>query len=165
MTRRSALRASDVDRERVAEHLRLATVDGRIETDELEERLEAAFSARTYRQLGAVVSDLPASGEYGDGLPVWARASLGVAGSVGVLAAAAAASVIFAGIAGASVAWTLFGRVLFGRGRGVGLPAGRSMAARNTWLPPCPPPPRALASRHAETVDAPRLRRRSRARG
>jgi hypothetical protein len=125
MTRRSALRASDLDREQVAEHLRQATAEGRIEAQELEERLQVAFSARTYRQLGAVVSDLPASGDQGNAMPVWATASLGLAGSVGVLAAAAAASVIFAGIAGVSVAWTVFGRVVFGRGRGATLSRAR----------------------------------------
>jgi hypothetical protein len=127
MTRRSALRASDLDRERVAEHLRQATAEGRIAAYELEDRLDLVFSARTYRQLGAIVSDLPASGDQGNAMPVWATASLGVAGSVGVLAAAAVSSVIFAGIAGVSVAWTLFGRVLFGRARGA--PVGRASGA------------------------------------
>ena len=164
MTRRSAARASDIDREWVADHLRQATADGRIDPEELEERLEVALSAQTYRQLGAAMWDLPASAGQGAGMPLWATASLGLAGSVGVLAAAAVATVIFAGVASASVAWTVFGRVLFGRSRGVPLPGRRLIALRGPGPAPCPPPTRTLASGHGQTVHAPRLGRRSRAR-
>ncbi len=59
MARRSTLRASDAERERIAEQLRHATAEGRLLTEELEERLEAAFAARTYGELDAVVADLP----------------------------------------------------------------------------------------------------------
>jgi hypothetical protein len=59
MARRSTLRASDADREQVAERLRHATGEGRLLAEELEERLEAVFSARTYGELDAVVADLP----------------------------------------------------------------------------------------------------------
>ena len=56
----SELRASDADRERVAERLRDAAGDGRLTPAELEERLERAFSARTEAELGPLVVDLPA---------------------------------------------------------------------------------------------------------
>ncbi len=59
MARRSTLRASDADREQVAERLRNATGEGRLLADELEERLGAVFAARTYGELDAVVADLP----------------------------------------------------------------------------------------------------------
>src|SRR5437763_9687155 len=59
MARRSTLRASDADRERIAEQLRHATAEGRLLAEELEERLEATFGARTYGELDAVVADLP----------------------------------------------------------------------------------------------------------
>jgi hypothetical protein len=59
MTRRSTLRASDADREQFAERLRHATAEGRLVAEELEERLGAVFSARTYGDLDAVVADLP----------------------------------------------------------------------------------------------------------
>jgi hypothetical protein len=59
MARRSTLRASDADRERIAEQLRHATAEGRLLAEELEERLEATFAARTYGDLDAVVADLP----------------------------------------------------------------------------------------------------------
>ncbi len=60
MSRREQLRASDADRERVAELLRSATVEGRLLAEELEHRLESAFSARTYGELDTLVADLPA---------------------------------------------------------------------------------------------------------
>lgn len=59
MADRANLRASDADRERVAERLRKATGEGRLLAEELEERLHAALSARTYGELDAVVADLP----------------------------------------------------------------------------------------------------------
>jgi fatty acid desaturase len=54
------MRAADADRERIAERLRDAAVEGRIRADELEERLEAALSASTYDELDRLVADLPA---------------------------------------------------------------------------------------------------------
>ena len=59
MMRRSHLRASDADREYVAEQLRNAAGEGRLLAEELEHRLGAALSARTYGELDAVVADLP----------------------------------------------------------------------------------------------------------
>jgi hypothetical protein len=59
MGRRSQLRASDADRERIAEQLRDAAAEGRLRAEELEHRLEAALTARTYGELNAVISDLP----------------------------------------------------------------------------------------------------------
>lgn len=56
---RSSLRASDADRERVAEVVRSAAVEGRLDMDELDERLGAVFAARTYADLAATVTDLP----------------------------------------------------------------------------------------------------------
>jgi hypothetical protein len=59
MSRRASLRASDADREHVAERLRKAAAEGRILTEELEHRLMAAFSARTYGELEPLIADLP----------------------------------------------------------------------------------------------------------
>src|SRR6185312_9078388 len=59
MARRATVRASDADRDEIAERLRKATAEGRLLAEELEERLEATFSARTYGELDAVVADLP----------------------------------------------------------------------------------------------------------
>lgn len=56
------MRAADADRERVAEQLREAAGHGRLTMDELEERLERAYSAKTYAELEPLTRDLPASG-------------------------------------------------------------------------------------------------------
>ncbi len=59
MAHRSALKASDEDRERVAERLRHAAGEGRLLAEEFEQRLATALRARTYGELDSVVSDLP----------------------------------------------------------------------------------------------------------
>jgi hypothetical protein len=59
MARSSSLRASDADRDAVAERLRQAAIEGRLEPDELEERLHTALRARTYGELDRLVGDLP----------------------------------------------------------------------------------------------------------
>ncbi|MFD8740124.1 DUF1707 domain-containing protein [Streptomyces sp. NPDC059618] len=55
------LRASDADRERVAEQLRDALAEGRLDMEEFEERLEATYAARTYGELTPITRDLPGS--------------------------------------------------------------------------------------------------------
>ncbi len=61
------MRASDADRERVAEVLRTAAAEGRLQLHELDERLAAVYAARTYADLEPVTHDLPHGG------PVLAR--------------------------------------------------------------------------------------------
>ncbi|AKZ55976.1 hypothetical protein SAM23877_2927 [Streptomyces ambofaciens ATCC 23877] len=56
------LRASDADRERVAEVLRDALAEGRLDMTEFEERLDATYSARTYGELAPITRDLPVGG-------------------------------------------------------------------------------------------------------
>jgi hypothetical protein len=56
---RRSLRASDEDREDVADALRAHCAAGRLEVGELEERLAATLSARTLGELGDLVADLP----------------------------------------------------------------------------------------------------------
>jgi hypothetical protein len=57
------LRATHDDRNRVVELLRVAAGDGRLTLDELDQRVGAALTARTYGELAALVSDLPAAPE------------------------------------------------------------------------------------------------------
>ena len=59
MARPSSFRASDADRDAVAERLRQAAVEGRLEPHELEDRLHTALRARTYAELDRLVGDLP----------------------------------------------------------------------------------------------------------
>jgi hypothetical protein len=53
------LRASDADREAVAIRLREHLVAGRLTFDELSERLDATYSARTVAELEQITRDLP----------------------------------------------------------------------------------------------------------
>jgi hypothetical protein len=57
---RARLRISDSDRHQVAEFLRKAAGEGRLEVEELEQRLEAAYAAKTYGELVPITADLPA---------------------------------------------------------------------------------------------------------
>ena len=57
--RRASLRASDAGRERFTETLRQHHVDGRLTADELAERTERAYAARTFGDLDALAVDLP----------------------------------------------------------------------------------------------------------
>jgi hypothetical protein len=61
MGERSKLRASDSDREHVADRLRTALTEGRLTHEEFEERLHDALSASTYGQLDPLLADLPAT--------------------------------------------------------------------------------------------------------
>ncbi|MFF4818198.1 DUF1707 domain-containing protein [Kitasatospora sp. NPDC001309] len=54
-----ALRASHADRDRVVAALGVAAGDGRLSPEELDERVEAALSARTVADLAALTADLP----------------------------------------------------------------------------------------------------------
>ena len=56
-----ALRASDADRDRVVELLRAALTDGRIDSAEFDERVEAALAARTHEALAPLTADLIAA--------------------------------------------------------------------------------------------------------
>ncbi len=53
------MRVSDADRERVAERLRDHFADGRLTSEELDERVTAALRAKTAGELRAVMTDLP----------------------------------------------------------------------------------------------------------
>jgi hypothetical protein len=57
------LRASDADREAVVERLRLAAIEGRLDSEELESRVTAAYAARLGSELERLTADVtpPAS--------------------------------------------------------------------------------------------------------
>lgn len=66
----SRLRVSDQDRHQVAEVLRHAAGEGRIDLEELDERLEATYAAKTYADLVPITADLPAHPVAQPGVPV-----------------------------------------------------------------------------------------------
>jgi hypothetical protein len=53
------IRVSDADRERVAERLREHFAEGRLSSDELDERIAATLTAKTFAELRRVTKDLP----------------------------------------------------------------------------------------------------------
>lgn len=55
----SQLRISDADRHKVADVLRDAAAEGRIDLEELDERLEATYAAKVYADLVPITLDLP----------------------------------------------------------------------------------------------------------
>jgi hypothetical protein len=133
MASRATLRASDADREGVTERLRQAATEGRLLTEELEQRLEAALSARTYGQLDALVADLPGRRLV---VPRESRRLARVPSTLGlaivmtlVLAALAAVVLALAGVLTIWWLWLLAGWWFFGhpRRRISGAPGRRSL--------------------------------------
>jgi Flp pilus assembly protein TadB len=53
------LRAADSDREATADRLRRSHAEGRLDTNELQQRLERCYDAKTLGQLDELVTDLP----------------------------------------------------------------------------------------------------------
>jgi hypothetical protein len=116
MAPHSSLRASDADRDAVAERLREAAVEGRLEPDELEERLHAALRARTYGDLHRLLTDLPAKPtaweRHGTQVMPAARTALAVA--LRVLLAVAVVAVVLVVAAVMATWWVLWALVWFG---------------------------------------------------
>jgi hypothetical protein len=114
MPQRDSLRASDADREQIAERLREAAAEGRLLAEELEHRLGTAFKARTYGELDSVVADLP-------GTTVERRSSIGVlrpvmmaAVVIAVVAAIALAALVIMGLLAMGGLWVLVAWWIFG---------------------------------------------------
>jgi hypothetical protein len=57
----AGMRASDADRDEVADRLREALAEGRITPEEHAERIDAVYNAKTYADLEPVLSDLPSA--------------------------------------------------------------------------------------------------------
>ncbi|MGW1406295.1 DUF1707 SHOCT-like domain-containing protein [Streptomyces sp. NPDC002403] len=57
----AGIRASDADRDRIADILREAMAEGRLTADEHAERVDAVYRAKTVGELEPLVRDLPAS--------------------------------------------------------------------------------------------------------
>ena len=60
------MRASSADRERAVDVLKAGFAEGRLTQDEYDDRMGRAYAARTYGELAALTSDLPAGV-----LPAW----------------------------------------------------------------------------------------------
>ncbi len=58
---RQNMRISDAERQEVADRLRDALGEGRLELTEFDERVQSAYQAKTYRELVPLTADLPSS--------------------------------------------------------------------------------------------------------
>src|SRR3954453_24074864 len=56
---REQMRAADADRHQVADRLRAALEEGRLDLTEYDERLQGAYAAKTYGDLDRLLTDLP----------------------------------------------------------------------------------------------------------
>jgi hypothetical protein len=132
MARQTALRASDADRDAVAERLRQAAVEGRLDPDELEQRLHSALRAKTYGDLDRLLRDLPAK-------PVkWERPRRGVGSAAGfamVMVLRTMVALVILGavlvVAAATFAWWMIGLVVF-----LVLRSGHSCRRHTAWHRP-----------------------------
>jgi DUF1707 SHOCT-like domain len=56
---RDEMRAADADRQAVAEKLKVALDEGRLDLHEYDDRLQRAYAAKTYGELNPLLADLP----------------------------------------------------------------------------------------------------------
>ena len=140
VNRRGNLRASDEDRERIVDRLHKAATEGRIASDELEQRVSAALKARTYAELEQTVADLP--GPRSRNTPVrhstagWAVSTVR-ANPILLVLAIPVLAVTAAALLAATVVWTVMVLVVLmvsGRQRMGRPPWG--YARRHGWGPP-----------------------------
>jgi uncharacterized protein DUF1707 len=109
VAQRTRLKASDADRDLVAERLRQAAADGRLLAHEFEHRLAIALRARTYGELDAVLADLPSARPARRRTArsvLAARPGLALALAIPVAVAAVLAAVVI--ITGLFVLWMLW---------------------------------------------------------
>jgi Flp pilus assembly protein TadB len=114
MAYRKRLRASDADREHIAERLRHAAAEGRLLAEELEERLGKALKARTYGELDAVVADLPADRVARRSPVPLARPALVLAIALAAVAVVAFAMLVITGLLAAWALWAFVAWWIFG---------------------------------------------------
>jgi uncharacterized protein DUF1707 len=96
-------RAGDTDRETVAAHLREHYAAGRLTLGEFQARLDAAYRARTARELELITADLPGTGTGAGTLPPGARSANGFRRRRRRSRAGLPALLVFAAFVGAGV--------------------------------------------------------------
>ncbi len=149
----SGLRASDADRERVVARLREHYEVGRLSDDELSDRVEAAYAARTDAELDALTADLPSPHQ-----PAPRRRRRRSGGALGAsvrihFAIYAVVNLLLIGIwaaSGGGYFWPIWPILGWGIGLGVhaapllalgGRPPRRELSAPDLTRQPIPAPP------------------------
>jgi len=151
-----AIRASDVERERASDALREHCAAGRITPEELDERTDAVYAARTIGELRALLSDLPplpAVAPRPGHDPRRERAKRRVLHRAGFWAVICVAMVVIWAVSGFGYFWPVW--VMIGGGLAVGTRAwgelgpgaadrrrlGQGSSRRRLPQPPAPPMP------------------------
>ncbi len=125
-----ALRASDAEREHHAEILREHAAQGRLTVEELDERLDRVYAARTHGELAPVVADLPRPEAPSPPRPRRARRRPDI---VPFLLVNLMLVAIWA-MTGAGYFWPIW--PILGWGLGLAMPCGRAMHPRRRAQPP-----------------------------
>jgi hypothetical protein len=117
------IRASDAERERVATRLREHAAEGRLDVDELDERLQQAYTARTRSELERLTDDLPAPAPQPHPAPASApqHRSWGVRERVGSYVGVMALLVLIWALTGAGSFWPIWPAI----GWGIAILTGR----------------------------------------
>lgn len=101
--RDASIRAADADREQVAERLRNAHVEGRLDLAEFQQRLDLCYDAKTMGDLAPLVRDLPRRRERNEaGWLGWLGRRRRLAAA---LATVVVASIVLGAIAGPHGSW------------------------------------------------------------
>src|SRR5580692_3024252 len=165
-------RASHADREQVVGALQAAFVQGRLTADELDERIGQALAARTYAELAALTTDLPADPTPALQSapapppaparrlqnPAARRAVKAGAGAIGVAVIALGAVIAVAGEPAAAVFIAVFMLVLAAAATAVVaslIHVALKLESRQRARPPGRPPPGPETGHPAPPVQAP----------
>ena len=111
----------------MVELLRMAAAEGRLNADELDQRLDAALAARTDGDLEPLTADLPATAE-----PVPPRAGRGMRDEVRAYLAVMALLVAIWALTGAGYFWPVWPALGWGLGLGLCVSPGHTRARRHT---------------------------------
>ena len=131
------LRASDADREAVAERLRQACLEGRLDSDELEERLEAAYASRWVADLQRLTADVTPPPAPVPAPPAAPPARVERPVTNGLAVASLTAGIVWLGWLG-SIAAIIFGHVALGQiKRSGGRETGSGLAVAGLILGYC----------------------------
>lgn len=130
MSTRGTLRASDSERDQVVDRLHTAATEGRIASEELEQRVSTALKARTYDELEATVADLPGPRHRREvsrrSVPSWALSAV-KSNPMLLLFAIPAVAVTAAMLLAAAIVWSVLMVVVMILG-------GRCAGPRAPWM-------------------------------
>jgi hypothetical protein len=131
----SEVRASDAEREAVVRRLRDHAAEGRLDPDELADRVERAYAATTRAELSVLTRDLPAPAPGASPTPLRRRAADVLRGDVGSFVLVNVLLIVIWAASGGGYFWPIWpllgwglGLVTCGTGHGRKAPGHRGAA-------------------------------------